>query len=49
MVGAARGSLGGGGGALHVLPQEDLLHQGEAYSGEIVSGTLLLQPAREWQ
>ena len=45
VVGATRGSLGGGVGALPVLPQEDLLHQGEAYSGEIISGTLLLQPA----
>ena len=45
MVAPTRGSLGGGGGALPVLPQEDLLHQGKAYSGEIANKTLLLQPA----
>lgn len=40
VVALARNSYGGGVGPLPVLPQEDLLHQGKAYSGEIASRTL---------
>ena len=40
VVALARSSYGVGVGALSFLPQENLLHQGKAYSGEIASRTL---------